>query len=110
MQAINETMATSGTGLWSNEKRKVKVIGLKVCRSIAHDGGELQVYFDTETWNNGQHGLIYTDKGFKSALRKYLRSAGHDAADVGYSEQGMQGCNFVSFDVGPKFLKTWTAD
>jgi hypothetical protein len=27
--------------------------------------------------------------------------------DVDYSEQGMQGDNYVSFDVGAKFLKSW---
>jgi hypothetical protein len=52
-------------------------------------------------------GLIYTDKLFKAELRAYLQTLGftaEEANDVEYSEQGMQSDNYVSCDVGAKFI------
>ena len=54
-----------------------------------------------------QHGLIYTDAQFKRELRSFLETQGLDATDVSYSEQGMQGDNYVSLDVGDKFIASW---
>jgi hypothetical protein len=52
-------------------------------------------------------GLIYTDKLFMLELRTYLQTLGFtaaEAADVEYSEQGMQGDSYVSCDVGAVFI------
>lgn len=69
----------------------------------------------TQCATNGKqpdrHGLIYTDHGFLSQFRGALVLAGFDGletCDVGYSEQGMQGEDFVSMDVGSEFLRAWT--
>jgi len=72
---------------------------------------ELRVYFDTNTWDVEQQGLIYTDEFFLTGLRNRLvmelgfsRGA---ADDVDYSEQGMQGDTFVSLDAGKTFIAEW---
>jgi hypothetical protein len=71
------------------------------------DFGELRVYFNPKTWNVREHGLIYTDKSFITGLRAALTDAGLNGKDVDYSEQGMQGNNYVSCDVGRDFLDSW---
>ena len=116
MRTVNETMNTSGCGYWSLIAREVTVTGLDVpyIADIDEDEGEtepqfgeLRVYFDTTTWDTAKHGLIYTDKGFIAELHDYLTRAGYDASGVGYSQQGMQGDDYVSLDVDAKFLRAW---
>ena len=99
---------TKGDGYWSNQARAVQ------CTKIAvpyvndeADFGELRVYFDTDTWDIEEHGLIYTDRLFLKQLREKLSEIGFEGSDVEYSEQGMQGDNYVSLDVGEKFLRSW---
>lgn len=112
---VNFTCSTAGDGLWSNVAgRAVTCIGLS-CDAMMYredvDGtqewGELRVYFDTKTWNVREDGLIYTDDGFEAQLRARLAELGFNeaaCADVDYSEQGMQGDDYVSLDIGHKFL------
>jgi hypothetical protein len=62
--------------------------------------GDLQAYFTEETWNDS-YGLIYTDSAFLACVHAALIAAGistEAAEDVGYSEQGMQGDDYVSMD------------
>jgi hypothetical protein len=99
---------TDGKGLWSWHVGKVRVTHLQVPYiNKEEDFGELCVYFDTNTWDTDRHGLIYTDRAWIRALRDELEDAGFDASDIGYSEQGMQGRNYVSLDVGKDFLASW---
>ena len=65
------------------------------------------VYFNTADWDVDKDGLIYTDTQFKQELNAFLAEQGLGQAD--YSEQGMQGDNYVSCDVGKAFLKSWDA-
>jgi hypothetical protein len=111
---MNESLSTNGVGYWTDEQRAVACTGLVVAYvAELEDGetepsfGELRVYFAMDSWDVDQHGLIYTDKGFMDELRDYLTRAGYDASDVAYSEQGMQGFNYVSLDVGANFLRSW---
>jgi hypothetical protein len=67
-----------------------------------NDFGELRVYFDTDTWDVENDGLIYTDPAFLTAIRFAF-----DSNDIHYSEHGMQGDGFVSFDVGLEFLSQY---
>lgn len=99
---------TDGKGFWSSEKKTVKTTGIDV-PYISNDGtlGELCVYFDTATWDTSKDGLIYTDQTFLSQLKDELALAGFDPIDVSYSEQGMQGNNYVSLDVGEHFLNSF---
>lgn len=105
------TIKTGGDGLWSNKVKKVN------CRYLdlvlfdetpgSADFGELRVYFDNTTWLPIKDGLIYTDNAFLRELKKDLIAFGLDGNDVEYSEQGMQGCNYVSCDVGRPFIESW---
>ncbi len=102
-------MHTGGGGYWSNTERAVRIVDMRLGYiSDELDFGELRVYFDTDTWDVCEHGLIYTDKQFVSELRQFLDTHGLQGSDVSYSEQGMQGDNYVSCDVGKKFLASWS--
>lgn len=101
---------TAGNGLWSGEERTVRITDLKLGYvSDELDFGELRVYFDTETWDVNEHGLIYTDRQFMRELQEFLTEHGLVGSDVSYSEQGMQGDDYVSCDVGKPFLDSWAA-
>lgn len=100
---------TGGNGLWSSVEKDVRLTKLTVdtWEDLDEDMcGEMRVYFDTATWNVYEDGLIYTDEQFKGRLSLLLKIKGFDADDwFGYSEQGMQGDDYVSFDVGGKLLQ-----
>ena len=99
---------TMGDGYWSDAARAVKTTKISVPYiNDEEDFGELRVYFDTRTWDVNEDGLIYTDSLFLTMLREKLTEIGFAGSDVDYSEQGMQGDNYVSLDVGEKFLKSW---
>ena len=99
------TLNTDGTGYWSGTAKAVKCerIAISYCNEEM-DFGELRVYFDTDSWNVDEDGLIYTDEQFLAELKEALNDAALNASDVTYSEQGMQGEDYVSLDVGPKFI------
>lgn len=74
------------------------------------DFGELRASFDPYEWTTGIDGLIYTDRGWLRSFRLGLRRLGFSweaCMDVEYSEQGMQGGNFVSMDVGAPFIREY---
>lgn len=105
---------TDGKGYWSGAVARVKLLRLEVPHINEEESyGELRLYFDTDTWNVGQQGLIYTDPFFLIGLRNRLVTKlqfSRAAVDeVCYSEQGMQGDDYVSFDVDQLFLDEWLA-
>lgn len=103
------TLHTGGGGYWSNTQKAVDITDMKLGYvSDDLDFGELRVYFDTKTWDVSELGLIYTDRQFERELREFLTQHGLVGKDVSYSEQGMQGDNYVSCDVGKKFLDSWS--
>ena len=100
---------TGGDGYWSNKKATVLVEYLS-CDAQEDDYAELCVKFNTDTWNVKQDGLIYSDSTFMKGLKAALMQNGFSKAaanDISYSEQGMQGYNFVSCDVGAAFIKAF---
>jgi hypothetical protein len=110
----NTFACTDGQGHWSPEVRDVRLTKLTVPYiNEEEDFGELRVYFDEITWKVDTHGLIYTDRNFQNELRillvKVLQFTQAAALDVCYSEQGMQGDDYVSFDVDKLFLDEWLA-
>jgi hypothetical protein len=108
MYKISATLRTGGGGYWSNTKTAVEVTRLQLAYTNDElDFGELRVYFNTKTWDTDVLGLIYTDKQFMTELKELLTTMGFDASDVSYSEQGMQGLNYVSCDVGELFINTF---
>ena len=73
------------------------------------DFGELCVYFNDRHWDVNIDGLIYTDPQFMAELKQFLVAHGLAGTDVSYSEQGMQGDDYVSCDVGAEFIASWRA-
>jgi hypothetical protein len=100
---------TDGGGLWSSViNAQIRITDMKLGYvNDELDFGELRVYFDTATWDVNELGLIYTDRLFLKQLREFLDSHGLPGKDVSYSEQGMQGDDYVSLDVGKLFLDSW---
>ena len=98
--------STSGTGYWSTVRAEVEIVDMQLGYEDK-EFGELCVYFNTDTWDVERDGLIYTDKLFKMELNAFLAQHGLPAVD--YSEQGMQGEDYVSCDVGADFITAWDA-
>ena len=108
MYKVNATLNTGGGGYWSNTKTAVEITALQLAYlNDQLDFGELRVYFNTATWDVNKLGLIYTDRQFEQELKELLVQKGFDVKDVSYSEQGMQGDNYVSCDVGECFINTF---
>ena len=108
MYKVNATLNTDGKGYWSSTAKAVEVTGLQLAYiNDELDFGELRVRFTAASWDVNKLGLIYTDKLFMTELKELLTSMGFDASDVSYSEQGMQGDNYVSCDVGELFINTY---
>lgn len=103
---------TDGKGYWSTVARKSIRINRVELASLTTEEyatyGELRVYFNTQDWNVESDGLIYSDMGWKhSFLTCMEQTFGFSLAailDVSYTEQGMQGTDYVSLDVGQTFL------
>lgn len=105
---------TNGTSLWSNAApAAVKIFNIECLVPETDEGtldtfGELRVFFDTSTWLVKEDGLIYTDEAFAKELNAFLATKG--LPTVHYSEQGMQGDEYVSFDVDEGFINAWCAN
>jgi hypothetical protein len=108
MYKVTAKLNTAGDGYWSTVARAVEITGLQLAYiNDELDFGELRVHFNTATWDTNTDGLIYTDTLFLEDLCLMLDNLGFDASDVSYSEQGMQGDNYVSCDVGECFINTF---
>ena len=107
---FQHTILTNGSGYWSEVVKDVKVTHIEVPYiADGNDFGELRVYFSISDWDVHTDGLIYTDNKFETVLKQFLTMHGLESDDVNYSEQGMQGDNYVSLDVGEDFIKRWIA-
>lgn len=108
------TLNVAGNGLWSNVDKTVHIYNMVVHYYIDnHDNkwftpkwGELRVFFTKKTWDPNKYGLIYTDRRFLQELKSYFSKLNVNGK-VDYSEQGMQGDNYVSLDVDRKFINSW---
>ena len=111
MVKFDTVLHTEGSGYWSDAAKAVVTTKLTVPYiDDEEEFGELRIHFDKKSWDCNELGLIYTDGLFLHELRRALITAGMSedaAADVDYSEQGMQGDTYVSCDVGELFLKEW---
>ena len=100
---------TNGNGYWSDKAKTVRVNRVELAHiSDNDDFGELRVYFNTQDWNVESDGLIYSDMGWKrsflTCMEKTFGFSPDALLDVSYTEQGMQGTDYVSLDVGQTFL------
>jgi hypothetical protein len=108
---------TNGSGLWSKAEELITVYRLVLSfntddeDSDEYHWGELMAFFETDNWNVRDKGLIYTDKQwmeeFTNGLFKDYNFNIGAITNIGYSEQGMQGMNYVSMDVGKDFINDW---
>lgn len=110
---------TAGNGHWSRDIRKIIHSRAELClwddqlddyvnRNLPIKFGEMRVYFPKKNWDVTKHGLIYTDPQWIKDFRASLVSLGFSAnsvRNVDYTEQGMQGDNYVSLDVDNAFIK-----
>lgn len=106
---IKADIHTAGNGCWSKQERSVHCYKFDIAY-LSGDFGELRVYFTKRSWNPMKYGLIYTDTLWLKEFRTHLVSIGFSpgaAKNVDYSEQGMQGHNYVSLDFGKKFYSEW---
>ena len=107
MKQFIHILTTAGDGLWSGVSKPVTVTGLELITvNVERTFGELRVYFDTATWNIQRDGLIYTDEQFLDELRAALENQSLPGR-IDYSEQGMQGEDYISLDVGEVFIQNW---
>lgn len=101
---VNITCRTNGEGLWSISKRKI--IHTKIELLVDGDYQNLRVYFNKKYWDVEKHGLIYTDYlWLKSFLNELKKLEFKNLKKVEYSEQGMQGIDYVDLDVDKNFKK-----
>jgi hypothetical protein len=108
-QKVNFRTQTDGQGYW-NSKRKFVTINRIELASFDEDDqfGELRAYFDPVEWDIDEDGLIYSDSTWKYTFVQCMQTLGFsdDAIlHIAYSEQGMQGNDYVSLDVGPDFVR-----
>ena len=104
---VSTTFRTAGDSLYSTQAKSVGIVDLRITyTSEDKDFGELCVYFDTKTWNTHKDGLIYTDSQFIADLRTFL-TENNLSTNISYSEAGMQGDGYVSFDVMDAFIPMW---
>ena len=104
------TLHTDNSGYYNTVAKAVQITALEL-GFITDDCtfGELRVHFNTDSWRPDRDGLIYTNRLFEKELQEFLTAQGFHGSDCTYSEQGMQGDNFVSCDIGEEFIETWLA-
>lgn len=100
---VNKMFTVCGDGLWSETAKEVFVesITMFIFADAEEGAGDLGVNYNTDTWNDNELGLIYTDSAFLECVRTELIKAGisiEAAEAVDYSEQGMQDEGRVSCD------------
>ena len=110
---VNFVTRTDGKGYWSTVARKSIRINRVAVASVSDDGeyGELRAYFDESEWNVESDGLIYSDQAWMKSFRSCMATLGFSVqalAAISYTEQGMQGTEYVSLDVGQDFLAECT--
>ncbi len=109
--------STNGRGLWSDVCKKVvharanlslwdTEVGEFYFNKLKH--AELRVYFTKKYWDVDKHGLIYTDPNWIKQARQCFVNMGfskNSVKSIDYTENGMQGNDYVSLDVESSFIK-----
>jgi hypothetical protein len=111
---LKPTLNVAGNGLWSSSNKTISISKMEVHYwtdywvdiNDAPKWGELRVFFHKKIWDVSKLGLIYTDTLFLKELKIHLKKLKIEGY-VDYSEQGMQGNNYVSLDVDRQFINCW---
>jgi hypothetical protein len=100
---------TDGKGFWSSDVRTTTIRKIELdWEPTDKTSLLLRVYFTKKDWNTEKHGLIYTDGAWMKDLKANLKQQGFPVGSLYYTEQGMQGDNFVSVAVhGKKITAYW---
>ncbi len=90
---------TSGDGIWSNQTKFVTITRIEFDPTDEFES--VNIHFDTSTWDVSKDGLIYTDHGFQAAVITflYMNWPGVEWNRLEYTEQGMQGVDYVSMEL-----------
>ena len=110
-KALSEAPASvslKGMSLATKRGMPLKVVSAYVT-AMDSNFGELRLGYDPKAFM-GDPSSLYGDMTLLKNLRKVLLLQGMSpaaAADVDFSEQGMQGRDFVSLDVGEAFISEW---
>ena len=94
---VQWAIQTGGDGLWSSRSTIVEVTNI----TVKWEGGnlvEINASFDPNTWNVERDGLIYTDKMFLEGLRRKISDLSGVNMTLDYTEQGMQGDDYISLE------------
>jgi hypothetical protein len=99
----------SGNGLWflGEKGTKFSCTIFLAFTDPDEDQASLRVFAVPRRYPN-KTGLIYTDPGFLRGVKALLKEVGMPAwSQVDYSEQGMQGFNYVDMEVCSKRAFKW---
>lgn len=100
----------NGHGLWYyGQPRKYDcVVHVHFDEENAH---ALRIYVVPKGYKPDKVGLIYTDEGFLKDIKEFFKALGMPAwSEVDYSEQGMQGDNYIDMEVYSKKAVKWVKD
>jgi hypothetical protein len=113
------TVTTDGAGKWTDELRSVPLrlvveTDTEIDRDeegkISYASCAVYGYFDTSVWNVNQVGLLYTDDAVEKQVQDWLTAQGFPASGIGWSEMGMQGPDYVHFDMDFDALEKFFPD
>jgi hypothetical protein len=111
---VNIKVSTDGNGLWSDVEKDVTINKIEWYSDDDEDDEEysesetyVKLYFDKRTWNIEKHGLIYTDDTFEEKIKTALVRLQKKGVlpdlpwdTISYTEQGMQGEDYVHMILG----------
>lgn len=104
---LESVCRTDGSGLWSQHTAAVRVMHMVV--RVLEQWAYIDVFFDRDTWDTRQHGLIYTDKLWLRDLHELLSTKYGVPPSVletiTYTEQGMQGRRHVSLEGSAEIME-----
>ena len=97
MKNLDLKIRTNGKGLWSDKATTVNIIGYEITDiSKEYNYAYIRLYFDN-SWDVSKDGFIYTDTLFLMEAKRLLKPI-LNFGYIDYTEQGMQGINFVSLE------------
>jgi hypothetical protein len=99
LKELRMACGVAGDGYYT--ERQCVVHGVLECEELSwgRDENWAMANFHLDEWDTIEDSLIYSDSLFVKDLRENLRQLGFKHyPEIDYSEQGMQGENFVNLD------------